>query len=43
MITANNTVTWSHPLLFNFIRWHRPCIWLGTAHPCNPPHYGLWV
>ena len=20
-----------------------PCIWLGTTHPCNPPHYGLWV
>ena len=21
-----------------------PCIcWLGTSHPCNPPHYGLWV
>jgi len=39
MIAANNTVTWSHPLLFNFIRWH----WLGTTHPCNPPHYGLWV
>ena len=19
------------------------CIWLGTTHPCNPPHYGLWV
>ena len=18
-------------------------IWLGTTHPCNPPHYGLWV
>ena len=20
-----------------------PCIWWGTTHPCNPPHYGLWV
>jgi len=20
-----------------------PCIWLGTTHPCNPPHHGLWV
>ena len=20
-----------------------PCIWLGTTHPCNPPHYHLWV
>jgi len=31
----NNTVTCSHPLLFNFIRWHHDCIWLGTTHPCN--------
>jgi len=43
VITANNTVTCSHPLLCNFIQWHRQCIWLGTTHPCNPPHYGLWV
>ena len=21
----------------------RPCIWLGTTHPCNPPQYCLWV
>ena len=20
-----------------------PCIQLGTTHPCNPPHYGVWV
>ena len=20
-----------------------PCTWLGTTHPCNPSHYGLWV
>jgi len=43
---ANNTVTYSHPLFFNLIWWHRPCIWLGTTHrihPCNPSHYGLWV
>jgi len=23
--------------------WHHALIWLGTTHPCNPPHYGLWV
>jgi len=42
MITANNT-TCSHPLLFNFIRWPHASGWEQLIHPCNPPHYGLWV
>ena len=41
MCTANNTATCWYPLLFNFMV--TSSIWLGTAHPCNPPQYGLWV
>jgi len=46
MITANNTVTCSHPLLFNFIRWHHAFGWeqlIHATHPTNSISYGLWV
>jgi len=32
MITANDTVTCSHPLLFNFIRWHHASGWEQLIH-----------
>jgi len=37
---ANNTVTCSLPLLFNFIRWHHASGWEQLIHAT---HYGLWV
>jgi len=44
MFAANATVACPYPCLFNLIRWHHhPCVWLGTTHPCNWLHYGLWI
>jgi len=37
--------TYNHPYTKHLNQCHlvRPCIWLGTTYPCNPPHYDLWV
>jgi len=36
LYTDNNTVTCSHPLLFNFIRWHHASGWEQLIHTTHP-------
>ena len=42
MITANNTVTCSHPLLFNFIQWHHASIWQLVGNNSSMQPTPLW-